>query len=78
MISEVSDLSHSDTETFTSYFKKSMLFFHLVTPCSNDPCLSNGVCSISGSSYTCACDSGYSGTNCEGIVHIDDMKIERN
>ncbi|XP_062575528.1 uncharacterized protein LOC134237456 [Saccostrea cucullata] len=34
-------------------------------PCSPNPCQNSGTCSVSGSSYTCTCSSGWSGTNCE-------------
>lgn len=40
--------------------------FVAVTPCTGDPCLNAGTCTISGSNYQCACVNGFSGTNCEG------------
>ncbi|WP_437911652.1 DNRLRE domain-containing protein [Sorangium sp. So ce302] len=34
-------------------------------PCTAAPCQNGGTCASSGSSYTCACPSGYTGTNCQ-------------
>jgi hypothetical protein len=36
-----------------------------VDPCSPNPCQNDGTCAASGSSYTCTCTGGYTGTNCE-------------
>jgi EGF-like domain len=36
-----------------------------VDPCSPNPCQNGGTCAASGSSYTCTCTGGYTGTNCE-------------
>ena len=38
-----------------------------MTPCTISPCLFNGTCSISGSSYDCSCQDGFRGTHCEGL-----------
>ena len=40
---------------------------NFVDPCeSSSPCQNNGTCSNPYSSnYTCSCDNGYSGTDCE-------------
>ena len=35
-----------------------------VTPCTPNPCLNAGVCTVVAASYSCACAAGYSGTNC--------------
>ncbi|MFT3771831.1 MAG: fibrinogen-like YCDxxxxGGGW domain-containing protein [Minicystis sp.] len=37
----------------------------VANPCAAAPCQNGGTCAFSGSSYTCACPSLYSGTNCE-------------
>ena len=37
----------------------------IFNPCANNPCLNSGTCSVTGSTYTCSCLPGYSGTNCQ-------------
>ncbi len=37
---------------------------------SGDPCVNGGTCSSSGAVYTCGCDPGWTGTNCE--IDIDE------
>jgi len=39
-------------------------------PCSSSPCQNNATCNSEGDSYTCTCESGFDGTNCEN--NIDD------
>lgn len=34
-------------------------------PCMPNPCQNNGLCTASGTSYTCACLAGYTGQRCE-------------
>lgn len=34
-------------------------------PCNPNPCQNSGTCTASGSSYTCNCQPGWSGTNCD-------------
>jgi Notch-like protein len=36
-------------------------------PCNPDPC-THGQCVASGGTYTCTCNSGYSGTTCDGKI----------
>lgn len=36
-----------------------------VDPCSPNPCQNGGTCTASGSSHTCTCTGGHTGTNCE-------------
>jgi hypothetical protein len=36
-----------------------------VDPCSPNPCQNGGTCASSGSSFTCTCTGGFTGTNCE-------------
>lgn len=36
-----------------------------VDPCSPNPCQNGGTCAASGSSHTCTCTGGFTGTNCE-------------
>ncbi|XP_052763753.1 delta-like protein A [Mya arenaria] len=36
-------------------------------PCSPQPCLNSGTCSISGTNYTCNCMSGYLGDTCNTV-----------
>ena len=40
-----------------------------VTPCTSNPCQNQGACLISGSSYQCSCQQGFSGINCESKIH---------
>ncbi len=37
---------------------------HFADPCSPNPCQNNGRCFPSGSSFTCSCTGGFSGTTC--------------
>ena len=39
-------------------------------PCANSPCQNGGACSAQGSSFSCACVPGYTGSMCE--TDIDD------
>lgn len=36
-----------------------------VDPCEPNPCQNGGSCAASGSSHTCTCTGGFTGTNCE-------------
>ena len=36
-----------------------------IDPCHSGPCHNGGVCSSSGSSYSCTCGAGWTGNNCE-------------
>ncbi|XP_033625701.1 uncharacterized protein LOC117288937, partial [Asterias rubens] len=36
--------------------------------CSNSPCLNGGQCTNVGTSYTCACTTGFTGNNCQLVV----------
>ncbi|VDI53175.1 Hypothetical predicted protein [Mytilus galloprovincialis] len=35
------------------------------TPCSNDPCLNGGTCTVEGSAFRCSCTPRYTGNSCE-------------
>lgn len=37
-------------------------------PCASAPCQNGGACAADGSGYTCACQEGYSGTDCEIVA----------
>jgi hypothetical protein len=41
-----------------------------VDPCEPNPCV-HGTCESAGESYTCVCDEGYEGTNCETPVVVE-------
>lgn len=34
-------------------------------PCSSDPCLNDSTCLVSGNTYTCECQNGFTGQHCE-------------
>ena len=36
-----------------------------INDCSNEPCKNGGTCTDGVDSYTCTCDAGYTGKNCE-------------
>ena len=44
-----------------------MLFSHLIDidECSSNPCENGGTCNDAVDMYTCDCDAGYNGDNCE-------------
>lgn len=54
---------HGDTYT--------LLYFNIneiltVTPCTTEPCLNNGTCTVVEESYVCVCPDTYGGTTCDG------------
>lgn len=42
------------------------MFNFVATPCSNDPCLNGGTCTVEGSAFRCSCTPRYTGNSCEG------------
>jgi hypothetical protein len=50
-----------------NYFSSKNIFFNLFTlaPCDSNPCINSGVCNVVGSTYTCTCPPGYTGSTCE-------------
>jgi hypothetical protein len=43
----------------------------MMNPCDGTPCQNGGTCTrLSGMSYWCDCATGYSDTNCQGIIWI--------
>ncbi|XP_069105610.1 fibropellin-1-like [Argopecten irradians] len=48
------------------------------TVCANQPCKNGGVCSVSGDSFQCACQSGFTGSTCETVVKPCDAKPCQN
>ena len=47
------------------------IYFTDINECGSSPCV-YGTCTDNVNSYTCTCDDGYTGTNCEtGMSHID-------
>ena len=53
--------------------------FCIVTHCHSNPCKNGGKCLSDLNSYSCLCDAGYTGTNCEkGKVHSNLLKISSN
>jgi len=46
-------------------------------PCSSNPCLNAATCQVTGTSYTCNCAPGYSGTNC-AICNIKWIYLKLN
>ena len=45
------------------------MFSDELNGCTSSPCI-NGVYVNGDSSYTCICDQGFSGVNCDGIVNL--------
>lgn len=37
-------------------------------PCATNPCQNGGLCQVSGTTYTCICQNGYSGQNCQSFI----------
>ena len=50
---------------FARLRKVKNLFISEIEECMSQPCRNNGSCREAVNGYTCACESGYSGTNCE-------------
>ena len=41
-------------------------FFHVIGPCSSDPCANGGTCTVTNQGgITCRCASGFEGPRCE-------------
>jgi hypothetical protein len=38
-------------------------------PCASSPCQNGGQCSVSGTSFTCTCASGYEGSTCSTVTN---------
>jgi hypothetical protein len=51
-----------DTQSGVLYY---IMYIVDNNPCNPDPC-THGQCVASGETYTCTCNSGYSGTICDG------------
>ena len=51
-------------------FKKSISFLSDVNECGSNPCKNGGECTDGVNSYTCQCNSGYSGANCETSEYL--------
>jgi len=45
--------------------QNSILWFVDINGCLSVPCQNGGTCTDWGNSYTCSCNAGYTGTNCE-------------
>ena len=46
--------------------KISELYFTFTGPCSPNPCQNGGTCTVTGSTFECACVSGFTGNTCNG------------
>ena len=51
-----------------------LLLFPAPSACSSNPCV-HGQCQNSGTSYTCQCNSGFTGTNCNMGNLITDLIV---
>ena len=62
--------------------KDLLLKLLLDSNCSTNPCLNGATCTAtgSGSSYTCTCAAGYSGTNCQicNIIYYFTNKLKKD
>ena len=52
--------------------------FPVVTPCTALPCQNGGTCDIIGDDFTCTCQTGFIGRNCENVDgELAWMQLER-
>ena len=59
------------------YSSSLLLFFLDENSCQSSPCSSNAVCANTGSSFTCTCNSGFTGTGilCSGNFLLSHFRV---
>ena len=45
-------------------YKRACILYADVDECGSNPCANGGTCTDNVNSYSCSCDSGFSGSNC--------------
>ena len=51
-------------------FEYICLLYYSANICDSTPCKNGGTCSISGHTYTCSCQDGFYGNECQGTLNI--------
>jgi hypothetical protein len=68
-------ICHINAWTFTDFV---VYFINAANPCGSSPCKNGGVCTNSGSSYTCSCPSLWTGPDCstrKKVVLLNGFKL---
>ena len=61
---------HRDTNLISYFMIITFVTFVDIDECASGPCLNGGTCVDEIDSYTCNCQPGYNGTNCENGKYV--------